>query len=267
MPVDLGNYERESRAPIAGMALVAVCSVFAPSLAFHAIGLDSFLWWLSSCAATVRWPVTLVLWVSSFVLLLGLARGILRFIGILVPFLMGVAERICEATARALTAAVFGGGALAGNLLTLALYPARCACEALIERAQAQCGLYLQGWREEQELRRLYRDEFRAEFRSFREFKRQFRAAADEQAGAASGANEEVPRREETRKADPFAADLAAAFKLIGVPESGSFTAADLKKRYLKLIRKAHPDAGGSNELAARINAALSLIKKRKGWS
>ena len=44
------------------------------------------------------------------------------------------------------------------------------------------------------------------------------------------------------------------------IPESG-----ELRKIYLKKITAAHPDAGGSTEDAAKINAAYDLLKKRAG--
>jgi hypothetical protein len=259
MAVNLGNHEIESRPHLVGMLAAGLCALFVPSFFFHAIGMGGLLGWLATCSAAVQWPVMLVLWALSFVLVLGIARGFLKFVGRLIPALIALAAQIAEATARALTAAAFGSGALAVNLLAAAWYPVRCALNALAERVNLKIDLLLQGSREEQELRRLYNEEFRAEFATFKEFKRQFESGSTADSGARAGA------RSEKRETAPDA--FAAACRLLGLAETGTFTSAELKKRYLTLIKGVHPDVAGPNELATQINAAHSLIKSRKGWS
>lgn len=257
----IDNNQFEDRARLIGIGIVAVAALFMPTYALHLLGLDGVLQWLGSRSTAVQWGVLLPAWGISFVILLGIARGTMRFIGVLIPALFGIAERIGEATANALTAAAFGSGRLATEFLMLALLPLRCVWESARDSVTTRLGLYLQDWREEQELRRLYREEFRSEFSSFREFRQHFNNGGGAQADPNAGAKEQA--RDETPKADPF----ASACRLLGLPENGAFTAADLKKRFLALIKGVHPDVAGPNELAAQINAANSLIRKRKGWS
>jgi hypothetical protein len=255
----------ENKVRLAGMGLVALCSLYVPPLAFHMIGLDAVLLWLEGCPGLVRWPVFLILWGLSFIALMGVVRGLFSFIEQLIPLCINAAARIGEFTAQILTILVLSVPALVGQLLKLALYPVRLLCEAAIEQGRVRLGLYLQNWREEQELRRLWQREFRAEFRTFKNFKRHFHAGTA--GGGNAGANEQrhdsEPPRPEPPKPDPF----KAACRILGLPEDGAFTAAELKKRYLTLIKGVHPDIAGPNELAAQINAACTLIRERKGWT
>ena len=261
----------DERARLAGFAAVAVGAFFTPAIVLHALGLAGFAVWLEAVSGLIRWPILLAMWGVSFVALLGIARGVISFTCRLVPAALSLAERIGALIADLLAKLVFGGAALATGMLKLALYPVRCGYEALRDRVQAQCGLYLQNWREEQELRRLYRDEFRDEFRTFREFKRQFREGAaaagntGRDTGSTGGEQQQQQKQDEAPAAtsDPF----AAACRLLGLAEAGNFTAAELKTRYRALMKGVHPDVAGPNGLATQINAANSLIKKRKGWS
>jgi hypothetical protein len=52
-------------------------------------------------------------------------------------------------------------------------------------------------------------------------------------------------------------------FSDLGVPENASDS--DIKKRWLKLMRENHPDAGGDPEKAKNINAAYQEIMRRRG--
>lgn len=61
---------------------------------------------------------------------------------------------------------------------------------------------------------------------------------------------------------DPF----LAACRLVGLPESGEFTAAEFKQRFHTLMKAVHPDIAGPNLFAQQLNAARAVIKKRKGW-
>jgi len=114
-------------------------------------------------------------------------------------------------------------------------------------------------WRyERRELRRLYREEYAADFPSYRAFLRFYRAIEngedpDAQRGGRHDGGQAAP--------DP----LEAAIRLLGLPEN--FTNADLKRRFRTLIKGVHPDAVGPNELATQLNDAYTLIKERKGWT
>jgi DnaJ homolog subfamily C member 19 len=50
------------------------------------------------------------------------------------------------------------------------------------------------------------------------------------------------------------------AAKLLGVPVDSA--AAEINEAHRRLIAKVHPDAGGSKELAARVNQARDVLLK-----
>jgi hypothetical protein len=52
--------------------------------------------------------------------------------------------------------------------------------------------------------------------------------------------------------------DVAAARALLGLPANASL--ADIREAHRRLIAKVHPDAGGSTELANRVNAARDIL-------
>jgi hypothetical protein len=54
-------------------------------------------------------------------------------------------------------------------------------------------------------------------------------------------------------------------FKILGV--SADATQEEVRKAYKAAARKAHPDAGGSNEEMMKINAAYEAICRFRGWS
>jgi curved DNA-binding protein CbpA len=49
---------------------------------------------------------------------------------------------------------------------------------------------------------------------------------------------------------------------MLGVPEDAD--AATVKAAYLRLMRMAHPDTGGTSGLASQLNAARETLLKRK---
>jgi DnaJ homolog subfamily C member 19 len=59
-------------------------------------------------------------------------------------------------------------------------------------------------------------------------------------------------------KSGPADMPLEDARRLLGVPEGASI--ADIRAAHRRLIAKVHPDAGGSEELARRINAARDAL-------
>jgi hypothetical protein len=107
-------------------------------------------------------------------------------------------------------------------------------------------------------LRRLYREEYAADFPSYRAFLRFYRKIAN---GEDPGAQRDERRHENQAATDP----VEAAIRLLGLPES--FTSDDLKRRFRTLIKGIHPDVVGPNELATQLNNAHALIKERKGWT
>jgi hypothetical protein len=56
----------------------------------------------------------------------------------------------------------------------------------------------------------------------------------------------------------------AEAMALLGL--APGFDEADLKRAYKRVIRRAHPDAGGSVEEAKEVNLARDLVAQCHGW-
>ncbi len=114
-------------------------------------------------------------------------------------------------------------------------------------------------WRYEQrELRRLYHEEYAADFPSYRAFLRFYRAIEN-----AEDPNAQRGGRHHGGQAAPD--PVEAAICLLGLPEN--FTGDDLKRRFRTLIKGVHPDLVGPNALATQLNDAYTLIKERKGWT
>lgn len=241
----------EEKLQSAGFIAAGVIAAFLPWTVLRAVGLEGFLAWLDAAAPLVRWPIELIVWAVSIAVVIGVARGTAIFAEQLFPYVVAFVGGLEKLTAKLLAAALISGPTLLAQGVALLTYPLRLLFESAFEKAQVGIGARLQSWREEQELRRLWKEEFREEFRTFREFKQHF------QAGAQEKAEEPAPP-----KADPF----IAACRILGLPETGTFTAAEMKKKYLTLMKGVHPDAGGSNALAAEINAACTFIRERKGW-
>ena len=60
------------------------------------------------------------------------------------------------------------------------------------------------------------------------------------------------------RRASPSVLQRATALEILGLPENAS--ASDIQAAYVRLMRAAHPDQGGSDWLAARINQARDTL-------
>ncbi len=115
-------------------------------------------------------------------------------------------------------------------------------------------------WRyERRELRRLYREEYAADFPSYRAFLRFYRAIENGEDPDAQRGGRHAWRRK------PRPIRLRPRIRLLGLPEN--FTNADLKRRFRTLIKGVHPDLVGPNALATQLNDAYTLIKERKGWT
>ena len=97
----------------------------------------------------------------------------------------------------------------------------------------------------ERELRAEYRKNYRHIYPTFEDFKRAY-------------------YEEEKPEATGTQTSLAEAFDLLGLPET--CTRAELEAQHRKLMKMFHPDVGGTNGLAAKLNQAKDLIMKQKGW-
>ena len=94
-------------------------------------------------------------------------------------------------------------------------------------------------------LRAEYRKNFRTQYRTFAEFKRAY--YGQEQAPA-------PPRN-----------TLADALVLLGLPKD--CTKQQLEAQFKALMKKLHPDVGGTDGLAAKLNEAKDTIMKEKAWA
>jgi hypothetical protein len=143
---------------------------------------------------------------------------------------------------------VRAGQAIAKWLARLLYWPVQLFSELVWDHCLRQAADLEELIRQQHELRRLYREEYAAQYPSFRAFLRDWRAL---NSGDQTGANGEP---------DP----LQNAIKLMGLPQQ--FTKDELKRRFQKLISAIHPDKVGPNELATQLIAANTLIHQRKAW-
>ena len=251
---------------VGGVVAKCFAALCLPAFIIVALGLDGFQAWLQAQTGIVRIIVMAPMWALSYVVIAGIFRGLAIFAERLFQSAVNAIEAIGNAIGNGLTLGFYGSGRLALGAVTLALHPPRVLAELVWDQGRTQLDLLLQGWREKQEMRRLYREEFRGEFRSYRDFERHF----DNPGGFDAGQEQPEPefRFDPGRKPDPPKPDaFTEACRLFGLPENGTFTQAQFKKAYHVMMRRAHPDAGGSNAFAAQINMANTLIKSRKGWS
>jgi hypothetical protein len=137
---------------------------------------------------------------------------------------------------------------LLGELLR---WPVQVLCELLWDAIQQHVvQRYVAppvAWLHEQgELRRIYREEYAADFPSFRAFLRSWRA------------------HQQGEQAASETDQLQKAIRLMGLPKN--FTKDDLIQRFHKLIAGIHPDKVGPNELATQLIDAYKLIFSREAW-
>lgn len=236
------------------MAWFCLINAFAaPYLAaagLEALGLGFALKGVAGLSLWLKVPVLFVLWALSFVVVGGIALGVLALLyQAAIASLNGMAR-----VADGVTWAGHGLGRAGGVALGFVGYPLCLLWQEGTTRLGNRLALVQERLRQAVELRRLYREEFGDEFANFADFKKAF---------------EEKTRQDEARQEyrqgrsnDPF----VEACRLLGLPEDGSFAQADLKARYRALIRGVHPDVAGDNGVAAEINAAYGFINKFKGW-
>ena len=152
-----------------------------------------------------------------------------------------------------------------GFYARLLSFPFRIAGKVTVALVQK----YHERLADERKLQALYREEYAADFRTYSDFKRYFKAVQRGEEPAYPGSSDEAepqPEFEEepSPKQGPSSDPYEDALRLLGLSEP--FTQAAFKAIYRVRMKEAHPDKTGSNEAAARINAAREIIKKRKGW-
>jgi hypothetical protein len=176
--------------------------------------------------------------------------------------LLAFTEWVIAATLRTVEAMLELISSILKGLIWFLLQPFRLIGEFVADKFIAARTSIGQWKAEQQALRALYRDEYSDDFSSFRAFKRYWSALQ-------RGEEPPYPGKEEKAKAEPKPkpkADLySLALKELGLSEP--FTEAAFKARYRRRMKEVHPDITGSNGAATRLNAAIELIKKRKGWS
>ena len=261
---DYNDLTFEEKVEVAAVLAKAAVALFVPVFVAAALGLNDYVDWFQAQPGFVEFIVYVPLWALSYVVVAGVATGLLEFAARLVVSAQKAINWIARAVSAGLTLAFYGSGRLVVGAVKLVLYPPRIVCEAAWDKLQLQRALWLQAWHERQEKRRLYREEFRDEFRSFRDFERHFENADN----GGGGWNDPEPEPEpEPIIYPPYKGQFEDACRTLGLPENGSFTQDDLKKSYRAAMRLAHPDVGGSDALAVKINFANTTIKRRKGWS
>ena len=73
----------------------------------------------------------------------------------------------------------------------------------------------------------------------------------------------EADQGQRQRRGGDGAMSRLQAFEVLGLPESAS--AADIIRAHRTLMKKFHPDHGGSTALAARVNQAKDVLMQRQG--
>ena len=79
--------------------------------------------------------------------------------------------------------------------------------------------------------------------------------------GAGSLITARVRDQAKTASAPPPAMDRAEAASILGVSETAS--AAEVQAAYVRLMRLAHPDTGGSTGLASQLNRARAVMRSK----
>ena len=134
-------------------------------------------------------------------------------------------------------------GAIAAIRLVL-IAPVRIAFDAIWKPLEDRLFALVNGWEIDRDLRAEYRKNFRTQYRSFGAFKRAYHG--EDQAPAAQS-------------------NLADALSLLGLTKD--CTRDQCEAQFKALMKKLHPDVGGTDGIAAKLNEAKTIIMKEKGWS
>lgn len=189
---------------------------------------------------------------AAFVGVMLVTARLLTLIFSVIEWLARLAISVLE---RLLTAAVGHGQTFLKSALAIPLVPVRMAAAWLHARYLAP---FLERRRQREELRRLY-EEVRGDYASFEEFLHAFEGGHKEDAADNDNAREEEEREPET--VDKF--ELAC--RTLGLSPD-ALTQAQVKARFVELMKAVHPDVIGPNVFATQINEAREIIKVRKGW-
>lgn len=167
------------------------------------------------------------------------------------------AERAADAVCVAAGNVTREAGAMLRMVLWLALCPVTLAGSVAWEALGGVLDRWAQARERELELKALWKQSYRREFRSFRAFLRFFESG---------GYDSSSPKFEDDAPKTPEEV-FAEACELLGLPPDGAFTKKQMDENYRELVQRYHPDKpGGSNEMTACLNAARETIRNMKGW-
>jgi hypothetical protein len=267
--VTLGDHDGSEKGRVAAVILLTLLAMAATATATALLELDQVCPWIGTQPGLTGLFAAMALWGGvTFLLLRGVrvATFVVRLAG--QGALLG-ASLLAKLIAGALKRIAAGLSAITGVLreaLAPLFEPVRFQWLLIFAPLRERMAPFARSVQKERTLWRAYRTEFKGRFRSYLEFRRYFESkgaggpGANAQGGSGpgrSGQGSPAPAR------DPF----STACSLIGLPADGKFTESEFTARYRALMKGLHPDVAGPNELAAQVNAACGVIKKRKGWS
>jgi hypothetical protein len=230
---------RDQTLPGGGLTLLGVLalSLLAPGWAARAFGCATLhahlVEWILAQSGLVLLILGALYVAIGFALLLGAVMGVYAAGVVLLKALAAIAGGAAQ-TSRAVAMAI-------GTLLT---WPLRLLAECLWDACAPRVVRLNALLEEQQEMRRVYREDYAGDFPSYRAFLRDWRA------------------RQNTATERQSSDARAQAIRLMGLPES--FTRGELKIRFRTLIERIHPDKVGPNELATQLIAAYTLLNQGK---
>ena len=241
------------------IAAVAFSAVTPYGFALALGGQDTF-WqahqWVAARPVWIALPLFALYLAAGFALLTGCVLAVIAAAEFGTKAIVVVTRWAVSSSYVLLCALISWLARSAQEFLMILLAPALAGATRIGEEVARKYERAIAYLEEERALRRLYREEYADAFGSFREFRRAWEAL---QNGEDPFAEEDEPEPE------PAPDPLEAALALMGLTRP--FTKAELARRYRALMREVHPDAGGSDEQAAQVNAARNLIRERMGWT
>jgi hypothetical protein len=235
-----------ARKVITGFSSACVATYVAGSLGLSFSGGDTQI------EALLTFGVTAVF---AYGVLNGLTTALFFVVSLVTAVFQFVTGLIEEITARLLTAIVESAAIGAIWLVSLPFKLMRMAVSSAYAFTLAPI---VERKRQRDELRKLY-EKVKAEYASYEEFVEDFKSGFQ---NSGKRKADEQHRAKQDHHRDPF----KEACAVFGLSPDGMFTERDLKERYGAMIRAVHPDIVGPNALAAQVNQARDLIRKRKGW-
>ncbi len=267
---------------IVGIVLGAAICIATPLLLAFGLGFAEEARWvmatIDELSIVLRLAACAALGVIGFFLLL-IAGVFLYVIGSrIVRGFVALTNIVAEATARfaefveQLCVSVFRAAVFA---LT---YPIRFVFDVLADGYARLNAKVMQSIDNEKRLRALYERDFKADFISYRAFKKYWKALQNGEEppypGSEEREREETRQRQENKRQeqqkqkrrkgshrDPY----QSALRELGLSEP--FTKAEFKARYRMRMKEVHPDITGDTQAAVRVNDAKAVIMKKKGWT